>query len=86
MAPFDRLCKPDFLGGSALSALLDDEHGGRFAITQHDILRIEWACLCDSNVLRTINSTKLPLAEKQEENHLAEPVCNAPSLSVARYG
>ncbi len=49
----DWFCLPDFSGPSRFAALLDQERGGRFAITPRDILRIERAYLDGSNVLRT---------------------------------
>ena len=49
----DWFCLPDFSGASVFAALLDQERGGRFAITPRDILRIERAYLDGSNVLCT---------------------------------
>ncbi len=49
----DWFCLPDFAGGSVFAALLDQERGGRFAITPREIVRIERAYLDGSNVLRT---------------------------------
>jgi GH15 family glucan-1,4-alpha-glucosidase len=49
----DWLCLPCFSGPSLFAALLDQRHGGRFALTPREIVRIERAYLDHTNVLRT---------------------------------
>ncbi|HWI13846.1 MAG TPA: glycoside hydrolase family 15 protein [Burkholderiales bacterium] len=49
----DWLCMPHFSGPTFFAALLDDRHGGRFALTPRDIVSAERAYLPETNVLRT---------------------------------
>jgi GH15 family glucan-1,4-alpha-glucosidase len=50
----DWLCLPDFSSASYFAALLDREHGGRFALTPRRVQRVEQAYVPGSNVLRTV--------------------------------
>ena len=49
----DWLCLPDFSSASYFAALLDRDHGGRFALTPKRVRRIEQGYVDGSNVLRT---------------------------------
>jgi GH15 family glucan-1,4-alpha-glucosidase len=49
----DWLCLPDFSSASYFAALLDRDHGGRFALTPKRVQRIEQGYVDGSNVLRT---------------------------------
>lgn len=49
----DWWCVPDFSSPSCFAALLDQERGGRFALTPRDIESVEQRYLPDTNVLST---------------------------------